>query len=141
MVLIVHFGFILFRLFVIRLLLVSTNQRLLDVQHARSLAWKALRGRQLAFPWQRRHGVRVYQARLEQVDVGRRLASLGNYLLHGRLHLAAAYRLLIPAAFFTVMCCRQEQIVRIASSFLNFIFKVSSNPLVDIENISHCPSL
>ena len=34
------------RFLVIRLLIVSTNQRLLDVQHARSLAGKALRGRQ-----------------------------------------------------------------------------------------------
>ena len=48
---------------------------------------------------------------------------------------AASYRLLFPAASFTVVFCGQEQIVQTARTSLNFEFKVSSNALVDVENI------
>ena len=47
----------------------------------------------------------------------------------------ASYRLLFPAASFTVVFCGQEQIVQIASSSLNFKFNISWNQLVDAENI------
>ena len=125
------------RLLVIRLLLVSTNQRLLDVQHARSLAGKALRGRQQFSLFSGKFSLTTPPRGsglpssawtgwcLKAVGVPWQLSAA--WPSSSGCCLSASY----SCCFFTVMYCRQEQIVRIASSSLNFKFKVSSNPLVE----------